>query len=190
MNYIRKNEWVRQTKGEIRVYETLITALEILSTSDLVKAFNGKRITKTQLEKLQPLMPEHIRIELRADGMFNDTIDIYLYAKMEGLQDPKTLMYDNFSISEKIYQYHRDNNMPVYLGTDRIFNYDNFIKCVQNRITNLTKSINDYRLCVANINKYQKAYAKMEKVITETINSIPYPLKQYLHFSNPILNDD
>lgn len=189
MDYIKKNEWVRRTKGEIRVYETLINALETLSTSELVKTFNGKRVTKTQVEKLQPLMPEHIRLELRADGMFNNTIDIYIHINMDGLQDPKTLMYDHFYHSEKIYQYHRDNNMPVYLGTDRIFNYDNFIKCVQNRIENFKKSINDYRLCVANINKYQKAYAKMEKVITETINSIPHPLKQYIRFSNPILDD-
>lgn len=189
MEYIKKNEWLRKTKGEIRVYETFITALETLATSELVRAFNGKRITKTQVEKLQPLMPEHVRIDLHTNGIFNDTIDINLYVNMDGLQDPKTLMYDHFNISERIYQYHRDNVMPVYLGTDRIFNYDNFVKCVQNRIANLTKTINDYQLCVRNINTYQKAYAKMEKVINETMDKIPYPLKQYLYFSNPILDD-
>ena len=189
MNYIRKNEWVRKTKGTIKVYETLINALETLCESEQVRAFNEKRITKTQIEKLQPLMPEHCRIELRADGMFNDTIDIYLYADMDGLQDPKTRMYDHFRISEKIYQFRRDTNMPVYLGTGRIFNYFNFVKCAESRIDALKKYVAEYQDCIKNINKYQRMYAKMEKVIEETSKAMPSPFKVFVNFSNPILND-
>lgn len=174
MEYYKKKDFIEKHEAKIKNYKDYIKAIEILINSDLVRSYDGKQITKRFTDKVQTILPENIMIVLQTNW---DNISFKLW-----IRNIDYYSRDYVIIS----QYSNDKKYPIYLGTDRKFNYSNFLISAKREIEIFKDWIKDWRESIDRIDEIQHKYALLEKYIEEQQKDIPLPLRVYINFRNPI----
>lgn len=186
MNYIRKNEWVSDSKLKIKANNLFVKTLRSLIESEALRRYDGKRITKYFDVAINAILPNGMKV-WRNYKDWRGWTDIIFSVKVKGEQDPKYLNYPTAEINFPINQYGID--CPIYLKHGDKFNYARFLQCAKHMIEVVEKDTEETKLCLKNIDRYQKTYMKLEKHINDTLAGIPTMLRASIFFHNPILQD-
>lgn len=178
----------------VKVYDAFIKSLTILKDSELVKSFDGKTINKRHTDKMQTLLPDYIRVELKSEE-YQPYLNLTLYYDESKNSDSNIRNYLDYygrthSVRQEKACYYNNNVDSTYcLNGVREFNYTNFVKCAEKQIDALEGWIKQYQDVINRIDEVIDKTAELKKHIDEVLATFPSYLKPYVSFSETIYND-
>lgn len=188
-----KSSVIGYATAYVKVYNEFINALTILKDSELVKSFDGKSINKRHTDKMQTLLPDHIKVELKAEE-YTPYLNIRLYYDESKKYDSDIRNHlDYYGRSYSVRQQKADrynNEDSVYcLNGVRDFNYANFVKRVEIEINVLEGWKKNYQDSIDRVDEVIEKTKELKKHIEDVLSTFPSYLKPYVSFSQTIYED-
>ena len=186
MNKRTKTQIVGEYNARIILIDEFIKAVDILKNSDIVKSYNGKKITKRFTDKVQTLLPNYIKIEL-APQNWSPFLSIKLYLDREIFGDvnlKKYLTYNdvNCEISQQSANMYEPEDLTYCVNGIREFNFDVFVKCAERKIKLLNNEKVQYMKSLENIDIVIQKTKELETLVKNTISEFPPYIRPMVTF--------
>lgn len=185
---------VGYAKARVKIYNDFIDALTMLKDSELVKSFDGKSINKRHTDKMQTLIPNHIKVELRSQE-FTPYLNLNLYYSEYEKPDEDIRKHTDFYArreevrQEKPNYYNKQTDTTYCLNGIREFNHTNFVICVEKKIEYLKENVKQYQDVIDRVDEVIEKTAELKKHIDKVLATFPPYLKPYVSFSETVYND-
>lgn len=188
-----KSKILGEYKTRIRLIDEFVKVIELLKDNDIVKAYNGKKLTKRFTDKVQTILPDYIKIDLTPQS-WSHFLNISIWFDNYIVKDRDIHNYIPYKDSHcNIDQYESNKYEPedytYCVNGVREFNYDIFVKCAERKIKLLQNEKQQYQLSIDNIDEVIQKTKELEKLVRDTISTFPAYIKPMVTFDYLIRDD-
>lgn len=188
-----KSQIVGEYKARIILIDEFIKAIEILKSSDVVKSYDGKKITKRFTDKIENLLPNYIKIDLVAQS-WSHFLNVRLYMNREifgNIELQKYLTYNDVSceINQQEANRYEPADLTYCVNGIRTFNFEKFVKCAQREINLLNSEKTQYVASIEKIDDVIQKTQELQKLVRQTLAEFPSYIKPTISFNFTITDD-
>lgn len=188
-----KSQIVGEYNARIILIDEFIKVIEILKSSDVVKSYDGKKITKRFTDKVEGLLPKYMKLDL-APQSWSHFLNVNVWMNREifgNIELQKYLSYKDIKceISQQEANRYEPEDFTYCVNGIREFNFDKFVKCVERKIKLLQNEKQQYQLSLEKIDEVIQKTKELEKLVRDTISTFPAYIKPMVTFNYTIRDD-